>query len=551
MEIDPLYREVENKCKSGFMIRYFSKFCALTFIICGCPNLTWALDDGRPLVSPEDDLVTIRKISVLPATDNLQGIYSRPIENYLIEKIKDDHHWDYVQANTVGPLISPVELEHDPSKVRQVSQGLMADAFLIAKVVKGPNGVSLRLDLFLLRDAKLIAQAEVTRLKQFDIKSLKEQTAVLWSRIQKQLPYQGVVLSRQGNRVTVNLGKRDGIANGSVINAIQILKLKRHPKFNFLVSAEKEIIGKVKILKIDDTLSFGQVILEKERGAIGKNTKLSGLDSVSYPISGNLSSSDSGGNPMSRGDSEISFGKNPSAWVPKRPPTFGEVGARMSVGQYAGNMSLTGVGALDASNGLYPTVTLEGELWITPKWTVHAKLSQGIIPVSNPRSGSSPGDLSQSLTETDLTFGYVFFSGDSIWDTRVEGVFGYSKYRLYTDDTTARAFTTMDFNGFKFGAKGRFPVTEDRKWSAGAYLFFYLNPTMKESPVSSGDDNDATINQFGLLASHKLTEHLRLEASLDFSIYSAKFSGSGSRAEPATSASHRHTNLGAGIYYLF
>ncbi|MCB0386203.1 MAG: hypothetical protein KDD43_12490, partial [Bdellovibrionales bacterium] len=482
---------------------------------------------------------------------NLQGIYSRPLENFLIEKIKEDHHWDFVQANTIGPVLSPMEMEHDPAIVRQVSQGLNADAFLVAKVTKGPNGVALRLDLFLVKDALLLAQAEVSNLQQFDIKSLQEQTLVLWSRIQSQLPYQGRVLSRQGTRVTVNLGKRDGITNETIINAVQILKLKRHPKFNFLVGSEKEIIGKIKILKVDETLSFGRVILEKEKGAIGKHTKLAGLDSVSYPASGSLSASDSGGDPLSRADSEVSFGKNPTAWVPKRPPTFGQVGARLGLGQYAGNMSLTGVGSLNSSNGLYPSVTLDGEIWITPDWTAHARLTQGIIPVSNPRSGSSPGELSQSLTETDLSVGYTFHAGPSIWDSRVEALIGFAKYRLYTDDSTARGFTTMDFSGLKFGAKGSTPVTEDNLWSAGAYIFFFWNPVMKESPVSSGDDNDATINQFGLLCGRKLSEHLRLEASLDFAIYSAKFSGAGSRAEPATSASHRHTSLAAGIYYLF
>ena len=515
-------------------------------------TMGWALDNSRPLVSAEDDLITIRKISVLPATDNLQGIYSRPIENYLIEELKKDHHWNYVPANTVGPLVSPLELENDSQKVRQVSQGLNADAFLITKVTKGPKGVSLHLDLFLTKDAKLIAQARVDKLKQFDIKSLKEHVATLWSRIQKQLSYRGVVMSRQGNRVTVNLGKRDGVSKGTVVEAIQILKLKRHPKFNFLVGVEKKIIGKIKILKADDTLSFGQVILEKERGAIGKNTKLLGLGSVSYPVSDSLSLSNFGENPMFKNGSKISFGKNPTAWAPKKPPVFGQVGAQVSLGQYDINMSLVDVGSLNSKNNLYPSVTLKGELWITSKWTVGAKLSQGIVPVDNPRSGSSPEKLSQSLTETDLTVGYTLFSGDNTpWGTKVSAIVGVFKYRLYTDDSTPRAFTTMDFSGFKLGGKGTFPLTDDHKWSTGAYLFFFWNPTMVENPVSSGDDNDITINQFGLLCAYKLSEHLRLEASLDFAIHSSKFAGSGSRVEPATSASHRHTNLGMGIYYLF
>lgn len=521
------------------------------FVI-GLHGLGMAQDQGRSLSSAIDDLVSIQRISVLPVSDNLEGIYSRPIESDLIEKVKAGHRWNYVEANVAGPLMTAPELEQDESKVRELGIGIGADGIIAAKITKGPNGVSIRLDLFLVRDGKLFIQVEANDLKQFDIASLKEQTSVLWSRLISQLPYQGMILSRQGQRVTVNLGKRDGITEDSVINAIQILQMKRHPKFNFMIGTEKEIIGKIKLLKIDDTLSFGQVVLEKDKNALGKGTKLAGLDSVSYPITG-LSSPDSGEAAKgARLEGQTSFGENPNSWVPKRPPTFGQVGARFGFGQFYENMSLNTVGPISATNSLYPLVALEGELWITPEWTVRARLNQGIIPIDNPRSNSTPTSLSQSLTETDLSLAYVFISGYSVWDTRVEGSFGYSNYRLYVDDSDLRGFTTSDFGGFKFGAKGSFPVTDDLDWSVGGYINYFLNPSLKESPVSSGDDNDASINQFGIIGSRRLGEYLKIEASLDFAAYSAKFFGAGGRGdEAAKSMSHRHTGLSAAVHFLF
>lgn len=527
-------------------------FILLAGFAMGLHGLCMGQDQGRSLSSAVDDLVSIQRIAVLPVSDNLEGIYSRPIESDLIEKVKAGHRWNYVEASLAGPLMTAPELEQDENKVRELGVGIGADGIIAAKITKGPNGVSIRLDLFLVRDGKLFIQAEANDLKQFDIASLQEQTSILWSRLIGQLPYQGMILSRQGQRVTVNLGKRDGITEESVINAIQILQLKRHPKFNFMVGTEKEIIGKIKLLKIDDTLSFGQVVLEKDKNALGKGTKLAGLDSVSYPITG-LSSPDSGGAAKGVGsEAQTSFGENPNSWVPKRPPTFGQVGARFGFGQFYENMSLNTVGPISATNSLYPLVALEGELWITPEWTVRARLNQGIIPIDNPRSNSNPVSLSQSLTETDLSLAYVFITGYSIWDTRVEGSFGYSNYRLYVDDSDLRGFTTSDFGGFKFGAKGSFPVTDDLDWSVGGYINYFLNPSLKESPVSSGDDNDASINQFGIIGSRRLGEHLKIEASLDFAAYSAKFFGPGGRGdEAAKSLSHRHTGLSAAVHFLF
>lgn len=185
----------------------------ILFILLGFGlGMSWqtslAQDQSPSLVSPIDDLVSIRKISVLPASDNLQGIYSRPLEIDLIERLKADHHWDYVEANIAGPLLTAIELEQDDGKVRELAAGLGADALVAVKITKGPGGVSLRLDLFLAKDGNLFAQAEVSELKQFDLPSLREQNANLWAKVIKQIPYQGAVLSRQGQRVTVNLGKK-------------------------------------------------------------------------------------------------------------------------------------------------------------------------------------------------------------------------------------------------------------------------------------------------------------------------------------------------------
>ena len=87
----------------------------------------------------------------------------------------------------------------------------------------------------------------------------------------KKIPYDALVLSRQGNLITVNLGKKDGIEKGKVLTVIQIIKEQRHPKFGILIKTDKEILGKIKLLKIDDNLSFGKIIVEKEKKIGGEN----------------------------------------------------------------------------------------------------------------------------------------------------------------------------------------------------------------------------------------------------------------------------------------
>ena len=109
-------------------------------------------------------------------------------------------------------------------------------------------------------------------------KAIQEKTHEMLKDVLKKIPYDALVLSRQGNLITVNLGKKDGIEKGKVLTVIQIIKEQRHPKFGILIKTDKEILGKIKLLKIDDNLSFGKIIVEKEKGAIQKHSKISGID---------------------------------------------------------------------------------------------------------------------------------------------------------------------------------------------------------------------------------------------------------------------------------
>ena len=98
----------------------------------------------------------------------------------------------------------------------------------------------------------------------------------------KKIPYAGLILSRQGNRVTMDIGTRDGVHDNTVVSVEQIILLKRHPKFHFILASEKEVLGKIRIVKSDETLSFGTVLSEKEPGVITTDSKITGLDFVNY-----------------------------------------------------------------------------------------------------------------------------------------------------------------------------------------------------------------------------------------------------------------------------
>lgn len=515
-------------------------------------NRTFAQERGGIYHSDIDNLLTIERVSVLPFTDNLQGIYARPLEAHFISLVDKQHRWSYVVANNSGAILSPEELEADPEKAVQASQGLGADAFFAGRITKGPNGITIHISLFLSKDGKLLSQAILKDYKQFNLNDLKEQTQRLLTEIVARLPYAGRVLSRDGNRVTVNLGARDGLQVGQLLSVIQIIQAQRHPKFNFLISAEKEIFGRVKVLKVDETLSFATVVTEKERGAIQKNSKIGPLDFVVYSATESLSgrAEDSLGQ---REDSKMAFGKDPQAWKPQAPPTFGEVGARLGVGRIQENMELTGSGKgpIAGSDNFSPSILIEGEIWITPEFTFHARMQQGLAQVNNPDPSSKPGVLNQSISAYEASFGYMFRFGPHVWSPNVEPFLGYFSWRLYTDASAPPTFTTVEYSGLRLGVRGSTPVGAGGNWGAGGEFSFALKPGLRESPYSSGDTASPSVVEFGVLAYKKIGERLKAQMNLDFAMYSANFTGNGGGGSPASSASQRLTTLSAGVNYMF
>lgn len=492
-----------------------------------------------------DNLLTVQKVSVLPMIDNLGGIYARPLESYLTQLVDNDPHWDLLNIQLSGPLLSPEELQESPTSVQQLSSGTQADALLSSRITKGPNGISLGLYLFLIKDGKLLLQEEEKDIKSFEIKRLKDVIKTLYEKLYKQLPYQGIILSRRDRLVTINLGKRDGIEKGKIITVVQIIKAQRHPKFQFLISTEKEVLGKVKVAQVDDTLSFASIITEKEPGVIQKGAKLLGLDFVTYDgIDPSFSEPKSDLN--ARTDKLISFGKNATEWLPKKPPTFGQVGVFFGDSLFSMNRELTS-DSLSNSSFFNLFLGVDAELWLTSEWTLHTQIQQGITSIKNDLSGSSPSDLSGSWGLYEFLAGYKFRMSPGVWGPQIEVLGGLLSYSLNIDDSSPRAYTSTKYSGVKIGVNGQYPIDYKQNYALGAKLFLVFQPRVSENPVSSGSGNSNAINQFTLFGQVKLAQNIKAQMNLDFSLYKTTWSS----ATTASSSSQKFTNLSAGIYWMF
>lgn len=484
---------------------------------------------------------------MLPVTDNVNGVYSRPIEARLKENIEKNHQYIYIDSKFSGALVTPQDLEDNPAQVKSISEGLDADAIICMRANKSQTGVTLHMDMFLKKDGTLIAQQILRDQPQYETTQIQEKTAQMLERLTKQIPYDGIVMSRTDNRVTVNLGKKNGIKQDQVITAILLLNLNRHPKFNFIISSEKEVLGKIKITKADDTLSFGQIITEKSIGAIKKGTKISGVDFVKYEgeTKENIQASD-------EQNKKAIFGDRPEEWKPSKPATFGKVGVGLGLGTFSYKTQLNNGTSLEASSSLFPSIRVYGELWLTQKWIMDFELQQGVLSADNPLAGSSPSELSLSASTYSFSGGYNFlFKNNDFFGPSIRIVLGFTNFSTFVDDTSPIALTTTKYSGFFAGLRGFVPLTDDRVWNLGATLDVFLGTSLRETPLSSGSAYDNTINRFSLYGIYQMSTRTRIKGGVEFSFFSTAFSGDGSRPIDASTSSQTASILNGGLEYLF
>ncbi len=499
-------------------------------------------------LSPEDQVFQIERLTVSPFFDNADGIYARPLERHLIDSLSKGHRFNFIPSTSGQKPTSPEAFMRNSNEAQNFGKSEKVDGFFSGRVTQYPEGIQISLYFFLTRDGDPLVQGELKNLKNNSIEFLKGQLDILVKQMLERLPYSGRILSREGLRVTVNLGSKDGMKKGQELTAVQFLSVNRHPKLKFLINTKKEVVGKIKLLKVEPTLSFAAVVFEKEKDILQKGTKIDKIEEVHY------SDVETGFEPVA-GEANLSgkesiFGKDPVEWKPLPKPVFGMVKAKAGLTRFQNNLNLTGVGGLSASSNFAPIVDLEGELWVTAEWTVHAQIKQGLVMVSNPRSGSTPTDLSQTFTAYELLAGYRFRFGPAGPSSFAEPFFGYYKHEFFADSTQPETFNTMKYSGFKVGVMGEFPITKDEKWRGGGKASFAVTSSLSESPVTSGSASNNVI-QFQFYGSKALSARLRALASIDFEQFSSSFSGSGTRSDAATSSSLRYTSLTGGVSYSF
>lgn len=497
-----------------------------------------ALAQTQPTyMSPVDLEMTLKKVALFPLTDNLSGIYATPLSESLKARLSMDSRWTLIDPGAVR-----LELEPTPAQVQVAMKNLSVDGLLTGRIQKGPAGLNLRLTLYAGPQGDPLIIEETLEPKKFATEQVNELLAETLQRLRDRLPYHGTVASRRGQQITVNLGQNSGIKQGDVVDIIQILKVNRHPKLRFMISTEKEILGKARVFKADEELSFANLIYEKEAGVVVAGLKVMAPRPVLYPEPFNPAN---GSAPQS-----ANSGEKPFEWLPEPTPQFGRFQILGGISQYQQTNNFETAGGVSGSSSIIPNLGLMAEGWLNKDWWVSLGIRQSSFSVKNDLPSSSPARINITTSKYDIQAGYNFLLGNDFFGPKLQLSLGMSEYSARADETTPLLFSKMKFGGMFVGANFITNLGEESPWDFGARMKYFLSPNASDSG-DSGSIQSVSANDFGFIIGHRVRQNFRYLGELSFESYGNDFKNNGSRPDPVSSNSHKATALWFGLEYSF
>ncbi len=503
-------------------------------------------------VSADDEDITLKSIMVTSGKDNLQSIYAKPLSEFLADFIEKEHFLELSNA-TPEPDVDLSDLRSQPKIVTDILAKTNADGLIHLQLSKGQMGLRIELGLFTRKSGQLWAYADMLEKEKFDLEYARKLVQVLYQQLINQIPYQGLLLSRTGGKVTINRGSLAGLRPDQDIDVIQVVGVKRHPQFQFVTHVQKEIVGKIRITKTDETLSFGYILFEKEPQALQAGLKLLLREPVYYPSLATSKNETIVEHLLARGDGSVIMQGDSKEWLPQDPPTFGRAHVLFGMGQFGASTNLSTSGGQQGSTLLALNAQVDADLWITRNWFIHAGLNQGSAQIANPLANSSPAKLNFSLQSLKVAAGYDLEISQSIYGPRLQGLVGYSQFSATSTESSPTSFTNNVFSGFGFGLAGYMPWDEyESKWGFGAELWYHLLPSVSETPVTSGSSVNTKIIELSGAAYYHWRPNIYWMGKLSIDSLNTSFSGTGTRTgESATSTDFAWTRMNAGIEYLF
>lgn len=342
----------------------------------------------------DDKIASFYKIGFIGVRDNLAGQLSKTLEATLTKWLSQNRQLTFELENN-SEFYKLNTQQRATLANRKKWHGLLA-----AEITRAGALYNIKIQLFD-QNGLLFFEKENSGIKEINQSKINQIGPDLLAQLFSELPYQGWVLSRTNNLVTINYGKNHGAFVGEELPTFFTSQVLRHPQFNFATKFEKFILGQLVIQKVDTDISFASVMEERYPGAIEVGSKINRSQMIHYPA---LVKTETGQliNPgLNPHESHLIIGRSPHEWRPQKPQ-FGLLNLNSGFSSVSFADS-----TLSGSSALVPHLSLSSEVWLTTQLNLNLGLTQSSGSLSL-NTGSRP----LAMTESRLGGYYKFNLSD-------------------------------------------------------------------------------------------------------------------------------------------
>lgn len=350
-------------------------------------------------------------------------------------------------------------------------------------------------------------------------------TRVGLTQLEKQIPFQGAVVSREGYRFVLDRGVGT-FRVGEQVRTFTLESWRGSPVF--------EETGLLQITRVDRSLAFARLVADKRPKEVRAGNKVlmgEALEGATLQVNGerglaSLSSVETLGKRGGLGSVSLTLG-----------PTL----AQMNQSTAAGALTSTG-------STMYPGGAIDGEVLITSTIFLDLGFRFSSASVTNTADAAAPS-LGSSLNQWQAKLGYRF--GSSRARPSLDVSFAYAKAK-FGIDTAAEPFLfpTRTYSGVWGGIAARLPLADD--FAMGLSAGIPLSQSVTETPVTSGDTVEGTSGlDIALKFNYLLTTQMDIELKLAMESHGAEFSGQGTRPTSLSSSSESQKAILMGVSYFF
>jgi len=494
---------------------------------------------SQPLYASEiGDELAFKRIALFELEDKTAEGYGRVVSSSLRDNISDSVRFE---------IVIPEEQKIPSSRKEAIKIGkkLKADAVIHGSSKIEDDILKISLEMINVRNGSTFATESKwikgKPTKEIIEKNIKDITAKLISRI----PYKALVTDVKEEEIIINAGRFHGIDEGSRLSIFEIKGIKRHPFTNEIINIEREDIGELTAVRVEDAITSAKIKEIKKGKRAEVNNKIDFKPSLKV-IADNSQRKKEFLTKKEKAVTEEKVKKE----VKAEKRNYNIVGIDAIVG-YATNDYSFNSNELKFTRkaGSFLTAGFKGELWPVSFLGIDLLYKTGWLKFN--KIGTASIDTKASPYWLSANFKYRYIFTEKAASPHLFGKVGYHIYNFPVDKSDSQYFNNYSYKGIDIGIGAKIPFWDSFGINiSGDYL---PSLSVKEDPVTSGAKGKASGYLLGMGMYYIFTDGFILDLNYSYNSYKADFTGTGTRGTGATNASSTDTynGLNLNIRYEF